>query len=103
MTTRNTTKTTRKKKNNHLEEFTLSAPSATKVHLVGDFTNWQASPLPLSKEADGIWKAAIQLPPGSHQYRFLVDDQWCDDPACKVRVANPSGSENAVREVKASP
>ena len=37
--------------------------------------------------------------PVKHNYRFLVDGQWQDDPACTIRVANPFGSENMVREV----
>ncbi len=31
--------------------------------------------------------------------RFLVDNEWRDDPECTLRVPNPYGSENAVRKV----
>ncbi|HXE42114.1 MAG TPA: glycogen-binding domain-containing protein, partial [Candidatus Baltobacteraceae bacterium] len=67
--------------------------------LVGDFTQWQQRPINLQKEADGIWKATVILSPGVHQYRFVVDGQWCDDPACTQRSPNPFGGENMMRQV----
>jgi len=36
--------------------------------------------------------------PGKHTYRFIVDGNWCDDPECSLRVANPFGGEDMVRE-----
>jgi hypothetical protein len=39
------------------------------------------------------------LEPGTYHYRFLVDGQWRDDPECTLRVDNPYGSNNAVRQV----
>ncbi len=33
------------------------------------------------------------------QTRVLVDGQWRDDPEGTLRVANPYGGDNAVREV----
>ncbi len=41
----------------------------------------------------------MDLPPGTHQYRFIVDCQWCEDPACTLRVPNPYGTQNSVRKV----
>ncbi len=69
------------------------------VQLVGDFTHWQEKPIAMKKERGGVWKVAVQLAPGTHHYRFLVDGQWRDDPECTVRVPNPFGSQNAVRQV----
>lgn len=77
-------------------EFVLSAPGARSVCLVGDFTHWQANPIPLRKRRDGVWQAHIALPPGTHFYRFLVDGEWCDDPACPLHVPNPFGSQDDV-------
>jgi len=69
------------------------------VQLVGDFTHWQQQPINLLRGTDGIWRATVELPPGAHHYRFLVDGQWRDDPECMVLVPNPYGGHNAVREV----
>jgi 1,4-alpha-glucan branching enzyme len=81
------------------QAFAFTAPAALSVQLVGDFTNWQEQPIPLRKDPDGVWRIAIDLGPGTHHYRFLVDGEWRDDPECTLRVPNPYGSTDAVREV----
>ena len=53
----------------------------------------------MQKGKDGIWTATVDLPPGKHHYRFIVDSEWRDDPECTLRVPNPFGSENMVRRV----
>ena len=39
------------------------------------------------------------MPPGSYEYRFVVDGQWVDDPEVNELIPNPFGSANAVLEV----
>lgn len=81
------------------ENFTYFAPEAESVELVGDFTNWEESPISLKRSKDGTWKATVTLEPGTHQYRFKVDGEWRNDPDCPKRQTNPYGEENCVREV----
>jgi 1,4-alpha-glucan branching enzyme len=81
------------------QTFRFSAPGATSVLLVGDFTHWQQKAIPMQKAKDGIWTATVDLPPGKHYYRFIVDYEWRDDPECTMRVANPYGGHNMVRQV----
>ena len=81
------------------QSFSLLAPDALIVQLVGDFTQWQERPIDLQRDADGIWRATVKLPPGEHHYRFLVDGEWRDDPECTLRAPNPFGSENMTRQV----
>ena len=88
-----TSKTTKR------QTFSFNAPAAMSVQLVGDFTHWQSEPIQLKKDKSGIWRATVDLGPGSYHYRFLVDGEWRDDPECTVRVANPFGGQNAVRHV----
>jgi 1,4-alpha-glucan branching enzyme len=78
--------------------FRFAAPDATSVLLVGDFTHWQKSGIPMRKDKSGIWEATVTLEPGKHTYRFIVDGEWRDDPECKLRVPNPYGSEDMLRE-----
>jgi 1,4-alpha-glucan branching enzyme len=85
--------------NGRLRNFSLAAPKAASVQLVGDFTQWQQRPINMQKGADGIWSTSVELPRGSHPYRFLVDGQWQDDPECPRRVPNPYGGQNAICEV----
>ena len=89
-------------KNSHnirQQSFAFSAPDAMSVQLVGDFTQWQERPISMQKAADGIWRTTVELPPGTHHYRFLVDGQWRDDPDCILRAPNPFGGENMMRQV----
>ena len=81
------------------QAFAFSAPGAVSVQLVGDFTHWQQRPINLQKGPDGVWRATVEMEPGSHHYRFLVDGEWRDDPECALRAPNPFGGENMLRQV----
>ena len=87
------------KSNKKKETFSFNAPDALSVMLVGDFTHWQKEPISMRKDASGIWKATVALEPGTHHYRFLVNGEWRDDPECTLRVQNPYGGQNSVRNV----
>ena len=69
--------------------FTLPAQGAERVQLAGDFTHWQEQPINMRKTTEGVWRASVELKPGEHHYRFLVDGQWQDDPACTQHVRVP--------------
>lgn len=81
------------------QSFSITAPAAMSVMLVGDFTQWRENPISLTRKGAGVWTTAVELSPGTHHYRFLVDGEWRDDPECALRVPNPHGGQNAVREV----
>jgi 1,4-alpha-glucan branching enzyme len=81
------------------QSFSFLSPAAASVQLVGDFTHWQQQPVSMQKGPDGVWRAKVELPPGPHHYRFLVDGEWRDDPECTLHVPNPYGSQNSLREV----
>ena len=80
------------------ETFHFTDSNAMSVLLVGDFTHWQQQPIAMQKGANGVWSATVDLPPGKHSYRFIVDAEWRDDPECTVRVPNPFGGHDMVRE-----
>ena len=94
-------KGTRAMKKSKRQNFNYSAHGATSVLLVGDFTNWQEHPISMRKGKGDIWTATVELSPGQHHYRFIVDGEWRDDPECTVRVANPYGSEDMIAQVAA--
>ena len=89
------------RENNAAKEqvFRFSAPGAESVLLVGDFTDWQRQPVAMSNSGGGVWTARVKLSPGPHAYLYIVDGEWCEDPACASRVPNPFGSFNMVRKV----
>ena len=82
-----------------IQTFAFAAPTAMSVQLVGGFTHWQQKPINMQNGVDGLWQATVELAPGAHHYRFLVDGQWRDDPECTVRVPNPYGNQDTVRQV----
>ena len=88
------------KANGRTRTFSFTAPSALRVQLAGDFTRWQESPLTMRKSADGIWRLSVQLTPGRHQYRFLVDGQWHEDPQSDLSAPNPYGGLDSVCQVE---
>ena len=81
------------------QTFSLTAPTATSVQLVGSFTDWREKPITMHKSADGMWQTRVELASGAHPYRFIVDGQWHDDPECSLRQPNPYGGHNALRQV----
>jgi 1,4-alpha-glucan branching enzyme len=83
--------------------FSFSAPDARTVQLAGDFTGWQQAPLSMKKQRAGLWKTTVSLPPGTYEYRMLVDGEWRDDPQCPKRHPNQFGGQNCVCVVEAAP
>jgi hypothetical protein len=45
-----------------------------------------------------IPRTTVELEPGPHNYRFLVDGQWRDYPECTLQVPNPFGGQDSVRQ-----
>lgn len=67
-------------------EFKYFDFNARKVCLAGTFNNWDAEGIELIPMGDGRWVKELLLPPGSHEYRFVVDGR--DIPSAAV---TPSG------------
>ncbi len=77
-------------------EFTLMAPQAAEVYLVGDFNNWENGKDKMRKFKSGLHKKSLRLKPGRYEYRLVVDGAWWTDPANDQRVANTYGEDNSV-------
>ncbi|MDD5005807.1 MAG: AAA family ATPase [Candidatus Omnitrophica bacterium] len=80
--------------------FSVSAPAAHSVFVVGDFNNWSMDEKSMLEKRDGIWIRKIPLSKGSHQYRFVVDGQWLNDPRNPHTAPNPYGELNSVVDIK---
>jgi len=81
-----------------LVEFSVKpAAGATGVGLAGDFNGWE--PAAMKKQKDGRFALSVKLPPGSYEYRFVVDDHWTTDPDHSHWAPNPYGSFNSVAKV----
>lgn len=76
--------------------FRLEAPQAAQVFVAGCFNGWDPRANPLERNEDGMWSCTLIIEPGEHEYRFVVDGVWCDDPTNAVRRWNELGTQNCV-------
>ena len=79
--------------------FRHHAPEAREVFLAGSFNAWDPATHPLQRDKNGVWKRTVSLSPGRHEYRFVVDGQWQDDPTCEESCDNGFGDQNSVIRV----
>lgn len=86
-------------------EFRCHAPDASAVFLAGTFNDWQADATPMAREAQGTWKAYLYLQSGHHEFKFVVDGQWCCEAGCQASgecpkcVPNEFGTMNRFVDV----
>lgn len=77
--------------------FEVRAPPDSKVFIAGTFNHWNPTTHPLAYHPeDGVFRATLHLPAGTHQYKFLVDGAWHLDIHCPHWVLNGQGSLNSV-------
>ncbi len=68
--------------------FSLVAPEANEVELVGSFTDWEReNGVGLTRSGNGVWHTTLELGPGRHLYKFVIDGIWVPDPANENRTA----------------
>lgn len=105
--------------------FSLSSPGARSVSVALFFDRWTTE-LPaaepgsdcespygdyqmvrqlvrLNQVKPGLWHAETPLPPGWHEYLFLVDGAWVMDPEATNICPNDAGGFSAVRIVAPEP
>lgn len=80
--------------------FELEAADAAEVSVAGAFNAWDPLANPLTKGDDGVFRATIDIAPGSYEYKFVVDGTWMEDPANPDAVPDPYGGKNSVLTVK---
>ena len=81
-------------------EFEISAEQGSKVYIAGTFNNWDPTSHPLTHHPeDGVFRATLHLPAGTHEYKFVVDGVWHLDAKCPKWIANEHGSLNSVIQV----
>ena len=89
-------------------EFKFTCPALKKsVEIATSHSNWEKMPLVRQKSDSGkseeeVWSISLSLSPGSHSFKYLVDGEWCTDPALPT-LADSSGDVNNVIEVEPDP
>lgn len=81
--------------------FTLEGHGAAgQVLVTGSFTDWAGSAADgaiAMTLAAGTWTVEIDLEPGSHPYKFIVDGTWITDPGNPNTADDGFGGVNSVR------
>jgi hypothetical protein len=83
--------------------FSLVAPEALSVKLVGDFEGWDPKGIPLrDDDGDGTWTLILPLHKGkTYHYNFLLNEErLIADPASTLRVPDGFGGESSVLRVE---
>ena len=79
-------------------------PSASDVRIAGDFNGWVPDKGVRSLiESEGqtrVWTKILNLPPGTYQYRYIVDGEWREDPENPQIVTGSAGGRNSVLVVR---
>jgi 1,4-alpha-glucan branching enzyme len=68
-------------------------PLAKTVFLAGTFNDWHPSVTEMIKVEDDRWAKELALPPGTYEYRLVVDGRWMPDPSCAESRPNPTASK----------
>ena len=78
--------------------------AASDVRLAGDFNGWVPDKgietTTAAEEGTRVWRKVLSLPPGTYEYRYVVDGEWREDPANPERVPNPIGPPNSLLVVR---
>jgi 1,4-alpha-glucan branching enzyme len=82
-------------------DFVLECNGAEHVYVCGSFNDWHPTCLRMIGNPDaGLWEKRLLLPPGRHEYKFVVDGKWLHDSDARENVSNIYGSFNSVVEVR---
>ncbi len=77
--------------------FKVAAEPGSEVFVAGTFNNWDPRKNPMPPNPDsGYYKTTLNLSPGRHEYKFIVNGQWRADTDCPEWVPNDHGSLNSV-------
>jgi 1,4-alpha-glucan branching enzyme len=79
-------------------EFRYKAPDAKSVELMGEWNGWKS--IQMNKGDNGVWSVKVDLPTGTHGYKFLVNGtDWVFDPDNSAKKS-VDGVENSAVEIK---
>jgi chromosome partitioning protein len=77
---------------------------ANDVRIAGDFNGWVPDKGVRSLiESEGqtrVWTKILRLPPGTYQYRYVVDGEWREDPENPENISSAIGGRNSVLVVR---
>ncbi len=86
-------------KKNGSVRFAYNPPQTVeKVSVAGSFNNWE--PVALRKQKSGEFVRNMDLPVGTHEYKFIIDGSWQHDPDNDAVSHNNMGTVNSLVSVQ---
>ncbi len=77
---------------------------ASDVRIAGDFNGWVPDKgvrsLIESRGPERVWTKILTLPPGTYEYRYVVDGEWREDPDNPQQVPSALGGRNSILVVR---
>ncbi len=81
--------------------FTLSAPGAKAVCLVGSFNGWVKSATPMAVGNGDLWSVVVPLKEGEYPFMYVIDEgQWITPPHADDFVTDGFGQTNGIVVVR---
>ena len=95
----------RKHRDRGTVEFEIESNGTAAPHLMGSWDGWHRPGIPMFPEPGetATWKTEVALPPGEHQFRYRIGDDWFNDPTADRTVENGMGGKNSVVVVEETP
>lgn len=62
--------------------------STTEVYVPGSFNQWDEKGLPMEYEGENIWSITTPIQSGVHEYKFIVNGEWVNDPGNSTILDN---------------
>ncbi|MGE3486436.1 MAG: isoamylase early set domain-containing protein [Nitrospira sp.] len=82
-------------------KFTISAPGAKDVCLVGTFNGWVKRATPMARVNGTLWSVVMPLKEGEYAFMYVIDeDQWVTPPQADDFVTDGFGQTNGVVVVR---
>ncbi|MBN1825625.1 MAG: AAA family ATPase [Candidatus Eisenbacteria bacterium] len=81
--------------------FRLEAPHAREVRVAGEWNGWNPDEGVMTQDPiSGVWILRARIPEGRHQYRFIVDGAWIEDPENEDHDFGAEGFRNSVVQIE---
>jgi len=81
--------------------FDVMAPVGSDVAVAGSFNGWNPKKKALAdRDNDGHFTGAVMLNKGTHEYKFVINGEWCVDPQNPNFVVTDLGTMNSVVAVE---
>ncbi|MEL7833225.1 glycogen-binding domain-containing protein [Fodinibius sp. Rm-B-1B1-1] len=85
---------------NNKQQVEIKYSGDGRLYVVGDFNNWNRPGIPLVNVEKDFYRASIELPPGSYEYKILKIEQgeenWIDFAEGTYTVDDGFGGQNAL-------